>query len=211
MIIIFQWFEGTVRDLFISMDVIQTFIAFQIALFFLFRIFKSNRGLKINFGWCIVFLCLGIMSSLSIFRVYYLTPSILSEFEKIFNVIGFIPAAAIVFMLEMLYQQFRKTKYIITLAGVITLIVSLLIAPEYTSNAANIYLFLLFFFTISFFYKLIKISSGTVKLHIIIFTLSFYALMVGNIMAYPGRFETWEITSTELNYLVLIGKIFKTC
>ncbi len=205
----FQYFVGTIREILIAIDAIQVFLAFQISVIFIFRVKKTKSNLKINLGWFLVFLCLGILALLSVYKVYYLSEDFWIQYKEILTILGYIPIISIIFVFEILFQQYKKTKYIYTLIGICVNIPIIILFPFLQEMFINFYIAIFFFFTVSFFYKLIKLSTGLVRIYIIIFVISFYSLMVGNILADPSRYNISFFSSDMIILLSLLGKLLQ--
>ena len=173
-----QYFIGALREFLIAIDAIQVFLCFQISFIFIFRSIKAKSNLKVNLSWALVFLCLGIITLLGIYKVYYLSVEFWTQNREPLSILGYLPIISIIFVFEILFQQYKKTKYVYTLIGIFVNVPLILLIPPISDIIINLYILVFFFFTISFFYKLFKLSSGSLRIYVFIFVLSFYSLMI---------------------------------
>jgi hypothetical protein len=204
---IFQWFEGTVREVFIAIDTLQVFICFQLAALFFFRAIKNPRSLKVNLGWFIVFFSYGLLTGLISFRFFYIPSEIWVENETFFSLLGLIPLISILFMMEMMLQKYNKTYYFFTLFGIIVGIISVFISQDISKFIFNFYLIALLIFGITFFKKLIQLSTGIVRKNVVIFTISFFTLVIFGMMSSPSRYEDLSLMGIDITLWAFIGRI----
>ncbi len=174
-------YTGSARDLLLILDSISTFICIELSISFFARSSRRNRAWQVNLGWGIVFACFCVMQASTIPFSYYLPPDAYTANQWWLGGIGVFIVVAIIVMFEYFYQKFTRTRYIISLSGI-------LIGLIYLFNITiggflfGVYFLVLFVFTASFFIKLIRLSSGSVRNFVIFFTISFYTLMFGNFL-----------------------------
>ena len=206
MIFIFQLFEGLVRDFFISLDGIHLFICLELAALFFNRALKDRRTFKVNLGWGIVFLCFGILVFSNIIRFFYLTSSLMIS-DPSFTIFGLFAVLSILAMLEYFIQKYLKTRYVFTLSGFIIASINLFIPIPVLITV--IYWLALLIFAILFFKTLINLSSGTVRNNVILFTISFFSLMVGNVMHSQILMQNLRNRGQDLVILGLLGRLIQ--
>ncbi len=170
-------FIGTIREFLIALDAIQLFICIQLSSLFFWRAWKDKRTWKVNAGWGLVFVFFGFVIVLKILEVFYVNPA---EWNPIFlKFRGVIPFISVIALLEYFIQKYRKTKYIFTIMGLILGSLNFFVNPSIGVYLMGIYMVCLAIFAILFFGKLISLSSGTVRMNVILFTISFVMLFIG--------------------------------
>ncbi len=176
-----QLYTGSARDALLVLDAISTFICIELAVSFFSRSSRRNRAWQVNLGWGLVFAFFGLMQAGIIPFSYYLPPSAYNSNQQWLGGAGVFIIVTIVVLLEYFYQKYARTRYIITLIGIVTGF-SYLINAQIGGTLFGSYFLILWVFTMSFFAKLIRRSSGSVRVSVIFFTLSFYTLMFGNFL-----------------------------
>jgi hypothetical protein len=179
------YYEGIYREVFLVLDGIHLFISFELAVLFFTRGLKKKTGLKVNFGWGLVYSCFALVTFMNITLFFYLTKELWDANIKIFSLIGVIPGLTVLGIMESIYQKYHNSRYFFTLQSITISIITFFTNESITSVLANISLFILGLFMISFFATLIKQSSGAIRKKIITFTLSFYIFIIGDMILSP--------------------------
>ena len=171
--------NSTIRDIFLIIDAIQFSIYLELVIFSLYRAFRKKNTIKVNGRWAIIFASFGSIEIFSLLNIYFDYYSGELGIRTVF-ILNSISTLAIVFLFEYFYKRYQDTKYIITFLGFIIAFLTSIFYTDIMLKIIGIYYILLFGFTIAFFKRLITISSGSLRISVIIFTLSFYSLMIGN-------------------------------
>lgn len=140
---------------------------------FFYRSFKDRLSWKVNFSWGFIFIGFGVFQLIEIEAIFYTW--LFTWFNILFFYVIFL---SIILLLEYFLQKYIQTKYLFT-ALLIILGVLELIAPQYWTFMASLGLICLLVFGILFFWKLLTVSSGTIRSHFIIFMVALVAKVVG--------------------------------
>ncbi len=182
MIFLIQEYVGTVREFLIALDAIQLAICIELTMFFLFRGLKNKQTLKINIGWGLVYLCFSYIVAFNIWRIFYATEVAITTLSKI-NFL--LPLLSTIILMEYLLQRYQKTWYIFSILGIALSLIYILI-PEVAGNLfTNTTLVILLVFGILFFGKFIKLSKGIVRKYVLLFTFSFFLVIIGWMLISP--------------------------
>jgi len=182
-----QEYVGAVREFFIALDAIQLAICIELAMLFLFRGLRNKQTLKINVGWGLVYLCFSYIVAFNIWRLFYAGPEVaITTLSKI-NFL--LPLLSTIILMEYLLQRYQKTWHVFSILGISLSFIYILI-PEVAGNLfTNITLVILLVFGILFFGKFIKLSKGVVRKYILLFTFSFFLVIIGWMLGSPRNTE----------------------
>ncbi|MFX0100540.1 MAG: hypothetical protein ACFFCS_13280 [Candidatus Hodarchaeota archaeon] len=150
---------------------------------FLNRAIKNKHERTVSTGWAMIFAGMGVMSLLLIVYDYFLPGDLQLILFDTFTIIGNSALIIAVFMFEFLYKRFKDTRYLVTILGIITTIFVLTTTDLLKSLLVVAYFLLLLVFTLIFFTKLVKLSTGRVRRLVVLFIIAFYTLMVGNFLS----------------------------
>lgn len=206
---IFQEIEGVVRELFISLDAIHFFICLEIAVLFFHRATKERKSIGANLMWGIIFSAIGFLAIGSLIRIYYVPEEVWQENITFLSLIALIPIILVVGLMEYLFQKYRKTKFFFTIIGLVLAIFTLLTPDPISTLLNNIVIIILAVFMILFFVKLIKLSSGVVRLNVILFTTTFLLFLFGNTMVTERAQESQMQLGLDMVFMGLLGRIFQ--
>ncbi len=206
--LLLQLYTGPARDVLLVLDAISTFICIELSVSFFSRSSRRNRAWQVNLGWGIVFALFGLMQGLIIPFAYYLPPTTYTDNQQWLSGGGVFIIVAVIVMFEYFYQKFARTKYIISLIGIVTG-VFYFINTQLGSILFGTYFLVLFVFTASFFTKLIRLSSGSVRTSVIFFTVSFYTLMSGNFFVNLDTMLAIQQMGLDTLAFGLVGRLIK--
>jgi hypothetical protein len=203
------YYEGILRDVFLILDGIHLFISIELAVFFFTRGIRKKRGLKVNFGWGLVYACFAIVSLMNIALFFYLTPALWTANIKVYSLIGVIPGLTIAGIMEGFYQKYHKTRYIFTLYAVLIAIITFFTDEALTSTLANFSILIMGIFMIAFFTTLIRQSSGAVRRNIILFTIAFFTFIAGELILNPRVIDRMIEVGGDLLIYGIIGRALR--
>jgi len=182
-----QEYIGAVREFFISLDAIQLVICIELAMIFFFRGLRNKKTLKINVGWGLIYLCFSYIVAFNIWRIYYAVSE--TAVTTLSKVNFLLPLLSSLILMEYLLQRYQKTCHIFSILG-ITLSFLYILIPEVAGDVfTNITLVTLLIFGILFFGKFIKLSKGVVRKYILLFTFSFFLVIIGWMLISPRNTE----------------------
>ncbi len=200
-------YEGTIRDFFLILDGIQVFICIELTVLFFIRGFKKKKGGKVNYGWGLIFLCFGNVALMNIYLYYYLPSELWYANIKFNSLLGSIPGLMIIGIMENFYQKYRKTRFFFTIFAVSMSIFTFFTPDLLTRMLGNLSLLVLGVFVLLFYRKLIKISSGSVRKNIILFTIAFFAFIGGSLIINPTIIENQLRLGINITISGFIGRI----
>jgi len=210
-IIIFQEYEGAVREFFLVLDGIQVLIFLEIAVLFFYRAYRSNQGAYVNLGWGIIFSLFGFIAVGTMYRFFYLDPSVWENYLTFFLMLAFFPFISIVLIMEFFIQKYRQTRYIFSILSLILGVVSIFTISPINDYITTLNTIVLLIFAIMFFKKLLALSTGVVHKNVIIFTISFFTLMVGNFLANPRTLENIVAVGGSDAVLGSVSRMIQIC
>lgn len=203
-------FIGVARDIFIAIDACMILICFEIFAILLMRTKRTSYTFKINLGWAIIFFEMGVIGFLGTYYSFFFVSEEDPLFIFLLNVVGTILLISIIGIFEYLIKKYHNTHYIIAILGIPAVII---INIESIKNLGlivqNVYTLVLFIFTLIFFRKLIQNSSGSIRKHLILFTMAFYMLMISNMMTTIDSLLTQESLGLNVEWISLIFRILK--
>ena len=207
-------YTGIIRDLFLILDGIQFFLCIELAFLFFIRGIKKKKGGRVNYGWGLVFLSFANVALMNIYLYYYLiptSPDLWYSNIKLNSLIGGSPGLIIVFIMEKNYQKYHKTRYFFSLFYLSISLITFFTNDVITSLLGNLSLVVLGFFIILFFKTLIKHSSGVTRKNIVLFSISFFLMMVGILFTNPrvieNQVEYWNLNTDITGLMARIGLI----
>jgi len=200
-------FEGFTRELLLMLDGIQFFITLELGVLFLVRGRKKKKGGQVNYGWGVVFLCFGCIALANIYLYFYMPEELWYANLKFNSLIGSIPGLIIIVIMEKLYQKYYKTRFFFTIFAVSMSIITFFTDEALTSFLGNLSLIVLGIFVVLFYTKLIRLSEGSMRRNVLLFTISFFLFMFGTLAINPTIIETQLEVGINVEISGFIGRV----
>ncbi len=203
--------EGPIRDLLFSLDIIQLLISIEIAILFFYRGWKDRMSWKVNFSWGVVFVCFGFFQLIAIYQIFYRTPGSPTSWMEVASF--FVTFFSVIVLLEYFLQKYMKTRYSFTILFTIMGFIQI-VSPESSSMTSFLAMLEIFVFGILFLWKLLKVSTGTVRKHFILFAIALVAKILGWFLVPTSEVTFFDpvvgglvIRSVQIMGLILIAAV----
>ena len=153
---------------------------------FLVHAARRDRAWRVNLGWGVVFGGFSLLQASNIPFFFYFPVDVYTQNAQIIGGLGILFVITIIGQFEFFYQQFHKTRYVISMIG-LGIGITYFIVPGSIGDALfAIYFLVLAVFVFSLFARLIRLATGRVRVNLIIFFIAFCTLMFGNFLNNQG-------------------------